>query len=183
MNHENNAFFGVNYQNNTIFKITSSGMETSHSLSNLIVLTHHQGVVSVFAGSGQQGSNDGIGTKASFWQPRWLAIERHTGNLFVSDYGNGTIRKITPEGELIICFEWSIILAKIQWIGAVTTLPKLDYIPKGICYDDSSQSLIVCDWKNNKIIRVQLNGMNHISAFSHPDLIIFSPVLSSLSPP
>ena len=30
--------------------------------------------------------------------------------------------------------------------------------PSGICYDNTSQSLIVCDNGNNKLRRVQLNG-------------------------
>ena len=68
--------------------------------------------MSTFAGSGKKGSDDGTGAKASFDQPRWLAIEQDTGNLFVSDSGNGTIRKITPQGELNF-FEWSIMLAEI----------------------------------------------------------------------
>ena len=67
-------------------------------LSNLIVLTHCQGAVSVFAGS-EQGSCDGIGTKSNFNGPTWLAVDQETDNLFVSDTDNHTIRRITPQGE------------------------------------------------------------------------------------
>ena len=35
---------------------------------------------------------------------------------------------------------------------------KFNY-PRGICYDGTSQSLIVCDNGNNKLRRVQMNGM------------------------
>jgi hypothetical protein len=31
--------------------------------------------------------------------------------------------------------------------------------PIGICYDEYSQSMLVCDYGNNKLRRVQLNGM------------------------
>ena len=30
--------------------------------------------------------------------------------------------------------------------------------PNGICFEDNSRSLLVCDWGNNKLRRVQLNG-------------------------
>lgn len=43
------------------------------------------------------GSSDGIGQAARFNQPRKIAID-HSGNLFVADTGNSTIRKITPDG-------------------------------------------------------------------------------------
>ena len=48
------------------------------------------------AGS-KAGTNDGVGTNAAFSQPRHIAIDT-AGNLYVTDYGNYTIRKITPAG-------------------------------------------------------------------------------------
>ena len=99
MNHKESIFFVANCWNHTIYKILSSGMETCHPIYYLISLTHLQGAVSVFAGSGQKGSQDSIGILSLFNSPTWLAIDQKTGNLFVSDTGNHTIRKITPEGE------------------------------------------------------------------------------------
>ncbi len=56
------------------------------------------GEVSLFAGLPHaQGSSDGIGTAARFFQPAGLAFDR-AGNLYVADHGNCTIRKITPSG-------------------------------------------------------------------------------------
>ncbi|HEX4851953.1 MAG TPA: hypothetical protein VFV08_14155 [Puia sp.] len=57
------------------------------------------GVVTTFAGSGLIGSADGNGTSASFNQPTGLVTDPN-GNLFVSDYGNNNIRKITPAGDV-----------------------------------------------------------------------------------
>lgn len=58
------------------------------------------GLVTTFAGSkGSNGSADGIGTAARFWVPRGVAADR-SGNVYVSDAANHTIRKITPEGEV-----------------------------------------------------------------------------------
>ncbi len=56
------------------------------------------GVVTTFAGVvGKSGSSDGIGTTARFNNPTGLAVDS-SGNLYVADTNNGTIRKITPNG-------------------------------------------------------------------------------------
>ena len=66
--------------NNTIRKVTPAGM------------------VSTLAGTaGVTGSADGAGAAASFDYPSGIATD-HAGNVYVADYGNRTIRKITPAG-------------------------------------------------------------------------------------
>jgi sugar lactone lactonase YvrE len=59
-----------------------------------------EGVVTTLAGSaGQSGSTDGTGANARFSHPSSIAIDG-SGNLFVTDYNNSTIRKITPAGAV-----------------------------------------------------------------------------------
>jgi len=56
------------------------------------------GVVTTFAGAaGTRGSADGMGAAARFYHPSGVAVD-NAGNVYVSDQGNSTIRKITPEG-------------------------------------------------------------------------------------
>lgn len=55
------------------------------------------GTTSVFAGKVGNGASDGLGTNASFYNPDGLAIDK-AGNLYVADYNNNMIRKITPAG-------------------------------------------------------------------------------------
>jgi sugar lactone lactonase YvrE len=70
----------TDYDNHTIRKITSAG------------------VVTTLAGTaGLQGSADGTGSTARFYDPSGVAIDG-SGNVYVADWGNHTIRKITPAG-------------------------------------------------------------------------------------
>jgi DNA-binding beta-propeller fold protein YncE len=54
-------------------------------------------VTSTFAGISSIGSSDGAGTQARFYSPQGIAVDS-TGNSYVVDEGNHTIRKITPAG-------------------------------------------------------------------------------------
>lgn len=58
------------------------------------------GIVSTIAGlAGSIGSADGVGTAARFNTPSGIAIDS-SGNLYVTDSYNHTIRKVTPAGEV-----------------------------------------------------------------------------------
>jgi hypothetical protein len=55
-------------------------------------------VVTTIAGlAGTYGSNDGVGSAARFFNPNAIAVDS-AGNLYVADYSNDTIRKITQIG-------------------------------------------------------------------------------------
>jgi DNA-binding beta-propeller fold protein YncE len=55
---------------------------------------------SIFAGKNDEiGNRDGVGMNAQFNLAFGIAVDQQTGNLFVSDYNNHNIRKITPQGK------------------------------------------------------------------------------------
>ncbi|MCE7996902.1 MAG: T9SS type A sorting domain-containing protein, partial [Roseivirga sp.] len=56
-----------------------------------------ESVVTTLAGSGSQGSMDGTGTQAGFYVPRDVAVDKDF-NVYVSDWFNHTLRKISPSG-------------------------------------------------------------------------------------
>ncbi|RWY48132.1 NHL repeat-containing protein [Mucilaginibacter gilvus] len=65
--------------------------------NNLIRKISTAGAVSVFAGSGAMGDADGTATAAAFNNPTGLTFDA-TGNMYVADYGNNELRKITAAG-------------------------------------------------------------------------------------
>jgi sugar lactone lactonase YvrE len=69
--------------------------------NNTIRKVATDGAVSTLAGTaGMPGAMDGNGSAAQFSSPTGLVLDS-TGNLYVIDSGNSTIRKITPDGATI----------------------------------------------------------------------------------
>jgi len=130
-----NSFFVTNYNAHTIVKVSSSG------------------IASIFAGGDNSaGHADGVGINARFNSPNSLTIDQQSGNIFVSDQSNHSIRKITPHGEV------STIAGSGQGFTDGTGKAAKFNNPFGICFDEDSLSLVVCDYSNRKLRRVKLNG-------------------------
>lgn len=76
----NGTIYAADTNNHTIRKITASG------------------VVTTLAGlAKKKGASDGLGSQARFNQPHGVAVDA-SGNVWVADRGNHTIRRITPDG-------------------------------------------------------------------------------------
>jgi len=122
--------------NNNIRKITPSG------------------VVSTFAGQlgGSLGGYiDATGTSARFVYPTGITIDA-SGNLFVADYGNNKIRKITSARVVT-----TIAGSSYGFADGLGTVAKFDS-PIGITVDDSG-NIYVADRYNYKIRKISPLGM------------------------
>ncbi|MES2389439.1 MAG: hypothetical protein V4543_15660, partial [Bacteroidota bacterium] len=80
-------------------KDASGNIYVADYSNHLIRKVTPQGVVSTFAGTGTGGHDDGTLTTATFFYPRDLTFDPF-GNLFVAEFGNRSIRKITPAGNV-----------------------------------------------------------------------------------
>lgn len=76
----------------------SGNVYVSDTFNNIIRKITPAGLVSTLAGTtGLSGFTDGTGSEARFSSPTGLAVDT-SGNVYVADTNNHTIRKITPEG-------------------------------------------------------------------------------------
>jgi len=130
----------------------SGNLFVSDVFNNLIRKITPEGVVTTFAGSGERGLTDGIGTEATFRWPSGLAFDG-SGNLFVSDYANHAIRKITPSGA-VTTFAGNGDPGNADGIGTAARF----YSPQGIRFD-SKGDLYVADHKNNLIRKITPEGV------------------------
>ena len=78
---------------------SNNNVYVADSYNHKIRIIEPSGVVTTFAGSGWPGSSDGVGTAATFRYPISLDFDA-ARNLYVADWGNNLIRKITPTGQV-----------------------------------------------------------------------------------
>ncbi|VDB00582.1 FIG01132568: hypothetical protein, partial [Olavius algarvensis spirochete endosymbiont] len=76
---------------------SSGNVYVADSVNHRIRKITPAAVVSTFAGTDSEGFADGTGTAAQFNHPLGVAVDSE-GNIYVADYGNHRIRKITPAG-------------------------------------------------------------------------------------
>lgn len=76
---------------------TSGSFYIADMKANTIRKLDSHTAISTFAGSGEAGNSDGTGSAASFDTPTGVAVDGK-GNVYVAEYGNNQIRKITPAG-------------------------------------------------------------------------------------
>ncbi|HEY8784085.1 MAG TPA: T9SS type A sorting domain-containing protein [Mucilaginibacter sp.] len=113
------------------------------------------GVVTLFAGSptGASGSTDGIGSAALFLNPQGICVDA-SGNLYVTDTDNNTIRLITPAGVVTTIAGIAGTAGSNNAIGTSATFNQ----SRGIIVDPTSGNLFVSDYNNNMIREIIPTG-------------------------
>ncbi len=146
--------------NHTIRKITSAG------------------VVTTLAGSaGSSGSADGTGSAARFNYPYGVAVDG-SGNVYVADTANHTIRKITSAGVVTTIGGTAGVMAGTDGVGGSAQFA----YPWGVAVSTAGV-LYVADSCNNRISRGSLvsSGLNvrteDVAGQPGQKAIIFGPVL------
>jgi sugar lactone lactonase YvrE len=109
------------------------------------------GVVSTLAGSGIAGYADGVGTAASFSNPKGIAVDS-VGNVYVADAVNNRIRKITSNG-VVTTIAGNGISGFIDGNGTQASF----YNPSAITLD-AAGNLYVADEKNHAIRKITPAG-------------------------
>jgi sugar lactone lactonase YvrE len=160
-----NNIYVADAGNNSIRKITPAGLVSTFAsipdapealvvdnAGNVYVVNNGHnvykitsgGVVSIFAGSSAPGSTDATGTAASFESPYGINIDIN-GNLYIGDFGNNKIRKITPNG-VVTTFAGGSTSSSVD--GSLITAGFSG--PTGIAFDAQGK-MYVADYIGNKI--------------------------------
>ncbi|MDB5257649.1 MAG: hypothetical protein JWM14_2344 [Chitinophagaceae bacterium] len=161
------------YGNNLIRKITSAGLvstfiQNTHATGlatdasgnlyaadsdgNVIVKITPAGVADTLAGNSSIGSQDGNGSSARFNYPIGLTVDA-SGNVYVADYNNSAIRKITPSKE-VTTIAGSGTAGFLDATGTSASFAN----PSGLAVD-ASGNLYVADKGNNKIRKITPAGV------------------------
>ena len=123
------------------------------SSTQLIRRITADGVVTTFAGSGTHGSLDGTGSAASFSHPVDVVADS-SGNIYVADTNNNTIRKITPTGIVTTLVGSAGLWGSADGTGSSARFSS----PQGLAVDQSG-NIYVADTFNSTIRKVTPSGV------------------------
>jgi hypothetical protein len=135
------------------------------SVNNAIRVVTSKGSVTTLAGTpGTAGSVDGIGSVALFRQPYGVAVDS-SGNVYVADFGNNNIRKVTQSGTVSTLAGVEGTSTTADSLGEPATAGHADGAgatasfdqPTGIAID-SGGNLYVADSANDTIRKVTSSG-------------------------
>lgn len=117
--------------------------------------------LTVLAGTpGGPGSADGAGASASFRNPNGLAAHPVSGDLYVADTQNHTIRRVSG-GTVTTVLGVAGSPGYANGTGAAARFNN----PRGLAFDGSGSNLYVVDYSLNKVRRISIPG-NTVSDFA-----------------
>ncbi|HEY9857477.1 MAG TPA: hypothetical protein V6D05_17160 [Stenomitos sp.] len=138
-----------------------AGIEVDASGSMYVADSLHHEILkidsgsTVFAGTGTAGGtgDGGLATAAQLSQPRGLARIPSSGTLYVADYGNNRIRRISPDGNIYNFAGGGIVTAAT---ASPATTAQLNG-PTGLAID-SPGNVYFTEAGSGRVCRVDTNG-------------------------
>ena len=107
-----------------------------------------------FSGNGDYGMVDGSFASASFWAPDGLANDA-SGNIYVADVGNNSIRKILPDGSVTTLAGGGN--GNAGYVDGNVDIARFNH-PYGVALDGSG-NIYVADRDNKKIRKINKAGV------------------------
>jgi hypothetical protein len=154
-----NALF---YEPGGVAVDTSDDVFVADTGNNAIREIASGGTVTTLAGSiGNFGSTNATGTNALFDAPQGLAIDS-AGNLYVADYLNNAIRKVTPAGVV------TTVAGSAGSFGSANGTNALFWGPESVAVNPTNNNLVyIADTGNSTIRRLLATGQTWtVSAFA-----------------
>ena len=153
---------GAAATNASLYWPTAVALDASDSLliadeqNSVIRKVTANGIITTEAGNGSAGysGDGGPATNASLYWPDGVTVDA-AGNLFIADSANNVIRKVDTNG--IITTVAGNGSAGYSGDGGQATNASLSY-PEGVALA-SSGNLLISDWVNNVIRKVDTNGI------------------------
>ena len=141
---------------NSVTLDASGNLYIADRNNNRIRKVTPDGIISTVAGNGTRGfsGDGGRATSAQLDEPTGVAVDA-AGNLFIADYFNFSIRKVTPDG--IISTVAGGRTRNFSGDGGIATSAQLNG-PRGVAVD-AAGNLFITDVYNFSIWKVTLDGI------------------------
>jgi hypothetical protein len=141
------------FENPVSVAVDSKGnMYVADANLNMIRKISAKGVVSTFAGNPKKGAVNGQDTAARFSYPTGVTVDKDD-NVYVADFSNNMIRKITPTG-MVSTFAGHVNYGNKDGNGTAARFN----LPYSLAYDATSGNIIVADSYNNMIRAITPSG-------------------------
>ncbi len=142
------------YQPSGVAVDGAGNVYVADTYNNTIRKIYPSGLVTTLAGlAGSQGSADGAGSAARFYNPNGVAVDM-VGNVYVADTDNNTIRKIYPSGLVVTLAGQVGVYGTMDGTGIAARFNH----PSGAAVDGAG-NVYVADTQNCTIRKVTSAGM------------------------